>query len=246
MEETQKSMAGTVALVAAVIGVVVGYGIGAALTDKKAADKVAMLEKDKQSMMAEKAARGEGGEQAVPMTDTAAANLRVVLNSLQRQHVNLASAAVRSGFDGKADFEAVAKELDNNSVAIAKAVGSVYGADAETRFLEIWRSHIGFFVDYTVAAKKGDKAGMDKAVANLGGYVDGVADFLSKANPNLPREAVKALVGEHVTLLKGAVDAYGGKDYAKSYAEQAKADAQIGQIADALSGAIVKQYPDKF
>lgn len=181
-----------------------------------------------------------------PKTDTKAAELRVLLNALERQHVDLAAAATRAGFDGRDEFAAVAGALEKNSVDLSKAVGSVYGSDAEKKFLEIWKSHIGFFVDYTVAAKKGDKDGMDKAVQNLGGYMDGIADFLSKANPNLPREAVKTLVGEHVTLLKGAVDAYGAKNYEKSYNEQVKAYNQIGTIADTLAGAIVKQFPDKF
>lgn len=184
--------------------------------------------------------------QGEPRTDTAAADLRVLLNALEREHVSLASTATRRGFQGDPDFEAAAGELDKNSVAIAAAVGSVYGPEAEARFLEIWRSHIGFFVDYTVAAKGGNKAGMDKAVQNLGGYQNAIADFFSEANPNLPREAVFDLIGEHVTLLKAAVDAYGAGDYPTSYAKEHEANVQVGTIADALSGAIVKQFPDNF
>jgi hypothetical protein len=183
--------------------------------------------------------------QAAPVTD-AASDLRVLLNALEREHVNLAAAATRRGFEGDPDFTAAAGQLDANSKALAAAVGSVYGSEAEAKFYEIWASHIGFFVDYTVAAKEGDQAGMDEAVANLGGYQNAIADFLSSANPNLPREAVFDLVGEHIVLLKGAVDAHGAGDYAESYAKEHEANVQIGTIADALSGAIVKQHPDKF
>lgn len=181
-----------------------------------------------------------------PSTNTKAADLRVLLNGLEKQHVDLASTAVRNGFNGAPDFKASAAALDKNSVALSDAVGSIYGQQARDRFLEIWRSHIGFFVDYTTAAKKGNKAGMDQAVANLGGYVEAISDFFSKANPNLPREAVKQLVSEHVTLLKGAVDQYGAGNYAGSFEQQAAAYDQIGNIANAVSGAIVKQYPEKF
>lgn len=218
----------TVGIITAVVGLVLGYGIAKAMPNDS----------------------GSGGSKTAtsgqPDTATKAADLRVVLNALEREHVDLASTATRNGFDGSADFKASADALDANSVSLAKAVGSVYGAEAETKFLEIWRSHIGFFVDYTVAAKSGNKAGMDKAVADLGGYVDAISDFLSSANPNLPREAVKQLVGDHVGLLKGAVDTYGAKDFAGSYAKQHEASEQIGKIADALSGAIVKQSPEKF
>jgi len=213
-----KKGSAAMALVAAVVGLAVGYGV----------------------------ARGMKTDTPMPATDTKAADLRVLLNALEKEHVALASAAVRNGFDGRADFGASADSLDKNSVALSQAVGSVYGEAAAAKFLEIWRSHITFFVNYTVAAKKGDKAGMDKAVSDLGGYADAIADLLSGANENLPRETVKQLVLEHIDHLKGAVDAYGARDYAGSYAKQHDASEQIGVIADALAGAIVKQKPELF
>lgn len=225
-----------------IVALVIGLGLGMAASSLMRDDVM----EPEETAMESKAANEVVAKKEAPTTATKAADLRVVINSLQRQHVDLASAAVRNGFDGSADFKASADSLDANSIALSKAIGSVYGADAEKKFLEIWRSHIGFFVDYTVAAKKGDKGGMDKAVENLNGYVDAVATLISGANPNLPKEAVKTLVSEHVTLLKGAVDAYGAGDFAKSYSQQSLANAQIGKIADGLSGAIVKQFPDKF
>lgn len=185
-------------------------------------------------------------ETAVVTTDTKAADLRVLLNNLQTEHVALASAATRAGYDGDPMFQASANELNDNTNAISDAVGSVYGDEARAQFYDIWNSHIGFFVDYTTAAKAGDQAGMDKAVENLNGYVDAISTFLSEANPNLPKEAVAQVVTEHVMLLKGAVDAHAAGDYALSFEKQHEADAQIGKIADTLSGAIVKQKPEAF
>ena len=226
----KKSSTGLVGAGAAIVGLLVGLGGGMALNNNKTATP----------------STTNNTAMSAPTTDTKSADLRVLLNGLEKEHVSLASTATRNGFDGTASFPASAASLDENSVALSKAVGSVYGADAEKKFLEIWRSHITFFVDYTVAAKKGDKAGMDKAVTNLGGYIDAVSDFFSGANENLPREAVKQLVTDHVGLLKGAVDAYGAGDFAKSYSQQHAATEQIGKIADAISGAIVKQKPDSF
>lgn len=176
--------------------------------------------------------------------DTKAANLRVALNSLEAQHVDLASAATRAGFDGSPMFDASAKALDGNSVELSKAVGSVYGPEAEAQFLEIWRSHITFFVNYTVAAKAGDQAGMDKAVSDLNGYVAAISDLLGGAT-GLPKEAVASLISEHVALLKDTVDKHAANDYAGSYAaQQATRDQITTKIADTLSGAIVKQNKD--
>lgn len=223
-EDKNKSMMLVVALV---VGVLVGGGIGYASGNKK-----------DNSMMQNSASASS--------TTTKAAGLRVVLNNLEAQHVDLASAATRAGFDGSPMFEASAGALDQNSVALSKTIGSVYGAGAESKFLEIWRSHITFFVNYTVAAKKGDKAGMDKAVSDLNGYVSAISDLLGGAT-GLPKQAVASLITEHVGLLKTAVDKHGAGDYAGSYAAQQEARDQItSKIADTLAGAIVKQSPSKF
>ncbi len=183
----------------------------------------------------------------VPNTNTKAASLRTLLNSINREHANLASIALRKGFDGALDFEASVKALDNNSIEIGKSIGSVYGPAAETEFLEIWRSHITFFVNYTVASKTNDQAKKDQAVNDLAGYVNRVSDFLSKANPNLPREAVHQIVTEHVMLLRNTIDEHFAGNYEASYAKQHATDVQIGtQLADTVAGAIVKQFPERF
>ncbi len=229
MESSAKSTAMIVAIVALLIGGGAGFALGSGNEDK-GSNGGTKTNTSSQS----------------PVTDTKAANLRVALNSLEAQHVDLASAATRAGFDGSPMFPAAGQALDNNSVALSKAVGSVYGPEAEARFLEIWRSHITFFVNYTVAAKGGDKAGMDKAVSDLNGYVEAISDLLGGAT-GLPKAAVASLVTEHVGLLKNAVDKHGAGDYAASYAAQQEARDQItGKIADTLAGAIVKQSPDKF
>ena len=224
----------TMALAGLILGLVLGLAGGRLTGDKKDESETAKMSSNKTA------------NAMTVGTDTKSADLRVLLNALEREHVDLASAATRNGFSGNPDFKASADQLDINSQSLAAAVGSVYGADAQAKFLEIWRSHIGFFVNYTVAAKKGDKVGMDKAVKDLGGYEDAIADFFSGANPNLPRQAVHDLVAEHVGLLKSAVDSYGAGDYAGSYKHQNEANTQIGKIADAQSGAIVKQFPEKF
>lgn len=212
-----------------VIGVLVGGGLGYAKGNMKNDDG------------------GSNSTVTNSTTDTKAAGLRVLLNNLEAEHVDLASAATRAGFDGDPQFAASAEALGKNTDAISAAIGSVYGEEAGAKFKEIWASHIGFFVDYTVAAKAGDQAGMDKAVQNLNGYVEAISTFLSGANPNLPKDAVAQLVGEHVGLLKEAVDKHGAGDFAGSYDAQSRARTQITtKIADTLAGAIVKQNSDKF
>lgn len=190
---------------------------------------------------------GGGSVMASSGTNTKAADLRVLLNALNREHANLASETLRHVHDKDASTVAAASSLDDNSLALAQSIEDVYGAEAEAKFLEIWRSHITFFVAYSNASRENDANGMKKAEADLANYVDRIADFLSGANPNLPRAAVHQVVSSHVALLKSTVDAHADGDFEKSHDQQRATDQQIGkEVADTIAGAIVKQYPSKF
>src|ERR1044072_6564110 len=58
-----------------------------------------------------------------------AADLRTGLNILFAEHVSLAASATGAALGGRdAEFKAAAGALDANSIAISKAIGSVYGA----------------------------------------------------------------------------------------------------------------------
>ena len=115
---------------------------------------------------------------------TSAADLRVGLNSLLGEHVLIAAVATSHALGGRdAAFKGAVGGLDANSIDISKAIGSVYGPDAEKAFLPLWRKHIGFFVDYTTGVATKDKAKQDKAVVDLVSYSEDFAAFLSSANP---------------------------------------------------------------
>jgi hypothetical protein len=176
-----------------------------------------------------------------------AADLRVALNTLLGEHVYLASRATGAALAGRtAEFEAAAAVLDGNSMALSAAVGSVYGEDAGAAFLELWRSHIGFFVDYTNGVATNDEAAKTMAVENLTGYAEDFAAFLSSANPNLPAEAVQQLVIVHVNTLAPAVERQGAQDFPAAFARLREAYAHMPMIGDALAGAIAQQFPDRF
>jgi hypothetical protein len=176
-----------------------------------------------------------------------AAGLKSTLNTLFQEHVYLAAAATGAALGGReAEFKAAAGALDQNSVAISKAIGTVYGADAEQAFLPLWRRHIGFAVDYTVAVAGNDKAKQDKAVNDLMAYTKDFGAFLNSANPNLPTKVVADLVQHHVVTLKTVIDAQATKDQAKAYAALRTAAGHMQAIADPLADAIAMQFPDRF
>jgi hypothetical protein len=180
-------------------------------------------------------------------SDSPAASLRTALNLALREHVYLASAATGAALAGRdAEFKAAAGALDANSVAIAKAIGSVYGPDAEKAFLPLWRKHIGMVVDYTVGKATNDRAKQDRAVSDLIGYTQDFGAFLSGANPNLPKAVVADLVKHHVVTLKDVIDAQAAKDHARAFVAERTGAGHMQMIADPLAEAIVQQFPDRF
>lgn len=175
----------------------------------------------------------------------AAPQLLVTLDAGLKEHVYLAGLATENALGGRtAGFEAAAAALDENSVALSKAIGSVFGADAEKAFLPLWRSHIGFVVDYT--SNFGNKAKQDKAVADLLGYTETFGAFLSGAMPAITKTAAADLVKQHILTLKDVIDAQQAKDFAKADAMLREAAHHMGMISTALADAIVKQFPAKF
>ena len=190
---------------------------------------------------------GSPGEMMSTTSMTPACDLRVALGSLLGEHTILAAAATQQGLSGpEEEFMATTAQLDENTVALGAAINSVYGAEAETKFLELWRAHIGYFVDYTAATAKGDDAAKTKAAADLDGYRRDFDAFLTGANPNLPAGAVEEALKPHVDGLVGQVDAYFAKDYPKAYSLIDDGFQHATMLGATIAEAIVQQSPDKF
>jgi hypothetical protein len=137
--------------------------------------------------------------------------LRATLTALFSDHVYLAGAAIHQALaDGgkltAPKTAAAVAALDKNSVEVSKAIGGIY-PKAEQPFLDSWRSHIPFFVNYTLAKVGGDKAGVDKAVSDLGAYAVSFGQLIHSVVPELPAAAVQKELETHATSLIAAIDA---------------------------------------
>jgi hypothetical protein len=154
------------------------------------------------------------GADAPAMIDTVNSDgsaLRAQLTALLADHVYLAAAAIDQAVaDGgdltTADVQAAVAVLDENSVEVAALVGSAY-PDAEQPFLDSWRSHIPFFVNYTLGKATGDEAAAEQAVADLNGYAVSFGQLINSVVPELPAEAVQGELEMHAVSLLAAIDA---------------------------------------
>ncbi|MBB3668461.1 hypothetical protein, partial [Garicola koreensis] len=145
-----------------------------------------------------------------------AADVRGQLTALFQEHVYLAGIGVATAYQTGPDsqeFELASETLDANSVALADAVGELAGDDARESFLRNWREHIGYFVDYAVAASEGDQEAMDQAEADLREYTDGVGAFFDRTTDGeLPAESITESFNGHVDTLTAAIDSMAAGD----------------------------------
>jgi len=183
--------------------------------------------------------------------DSKPAALRAGLTSLLQEHVYLAGAAIATAVGAGGDLTAPAvksavETLDANSVALSEAVGSVYGDDAGKQFLELWRKHIGFFVDYTLGGATGDKDKQATAKKALDDYRKDFGAFVDSATKGkLSAEDTAAELQVHVNTLIEAIDAVLAKD-PSVFPKLRAAAGHMPMTADALAGAIVASSSDKF
>ena len=180
--------------------------------------------------------------------DDPASGLRSDLTYLLDGHVYAASIAIVTALGNGADspeYEAAGVALNDNTDALSDAIGGVYGKDAGDQFKDLWNSHIGFFVDYTLASAEGDKKGMEKAAADLDGYREDFGAFLESANPNLTKEAVAEALDPHVKSLLTTIDSAVAGD-AKVFDNLRTAASHDVELANILAGAIAAQFPEMF
>ncbi|AJD89509.1 hypothetical protein JMA_01920 [Jeotgalibacillus malaysiensis] len=180
-------------------------------------------------------------------TATPAAELRITLDTALTEHAFLAVEAMRKGVDGAEDFDQASAALMANSDDIAAAVSSVYGEENGAAFLEIWNSHIGYFVDYVTATAEGNQEGIDQALADLEEYkMEQAAFFATATEDRLPAAALEEGLQMHIDMLLAAFDAYAAGDFETAYMQEREAIMHMGGFAEQLSVAIADQFPDQF
>ena len=190
---------------------------------------------------AEEAPMEETETVAIDTVNSDGSALRAQLTALLADHVYLAAAAIDQAIaDGgdltTADVQAAVAVLDENSVEVAALVGAAY-PDAEQPFLDSWRSHIPFFVNYALGMATGDEAAAEQAVADLNGYAVSFGQLINSVVPELPAEAVQGELEMHAVSLLAAIDANlaGDPEYFSLLKEAA---GHMPMTATALAGGI--------
>ena len=186
-------------------------------------------------------------ESAAPATEAVAApQLQAAMRDLWHGHIVHArdyALAVHAG--NKADASKAADAVVANAKQISEAVAGFYGKAGGDRMLELLGGHWGAVKALTDARAGKDDAAATKAMNDLTANAGEIAKFLAGANPNLPEDTVRGLLLAHGAHHSSQIDLILKDDAAGEATEWTAMQAHMDMIADALAGAIAKQFPDK-
>jgi hypothetical protein len=169
------------------------------------------------------------------------------MRKLWEDHITWTRLAIVSFAASLPDFDQTAARLLRNQEDIGNAIKPYYGRRAGNQLTALLKEHIGGAVDLLMAAKAGEDAAF--ASAKRAWYANGreIARFLNGASPRfLPLAAVRRMMRGHLdqTLVEA------GHRLRGEYAADARAYEQVHRhillMADAISGAIIKQFPGRF
>jgi hypothetical protein len=169
------------------------------------------------------------------------------MRKLWEDHITWTRLTIVSFAASQPDLAPTLHRLLQNQQDIGDAVKPYYGDQAGDRLAELLRRHILGSVDILTAAKAGDTAKEQEAIAAWYANADQIAEFLHAANPHhWPLHETRAMMHEHLDLtLKEAADRLKG-DFAADIADYDRVHIQILGMADFLSDGIMDQFPARF
>ncbi|MBU8772555.1 glycosyltransferase [Cytobacillus oceanisediminis] len=147
---------------------------------------------------------------------------------------------------GAEDQKQVLARLLKNQEDIGNSIKPYYGDAAGNKLTELLKEHIVIAGDLVEAAKSGQGAKVNQLNKIWHRNADEIAAFLSGANPNLQNEDVKKLLYTHLELVTDDLTASLVKDWDARIVSIDDGLSHIIMMADAISDAVVKQFPNKF
>jgi hypothetical protein len=172
---------------------------------------------------------------------------QAALRDLWVGHIFWVREVVRELADKDAAAVKVAEgKVVANARQIADAIEPFYGKAAADQLFELLAGHYTAVKTHAQATFAGDAAKSKQAFNELVANAGKISDFLSKANPYLPRQALNSLLvahGGHHVQQNEQIAKHDAAGEARTWEEM---KSHIYEISDALVGALAKQFPEKF
>lgn len=172
--------------------------------------------------------------------------LYTTMSHLWAQHMEWTYATVVAFADESPALTPTLERLLQNQVDIGNAIKPFYGEDAGDQLTALLQEHINGSVPVLTAAKAGDSAALDTAVAAWYANADAIGEFLASANPHWKSTDMTSMMEMHITqTIAYASDALAG-DYAKAIVDYGIAEQHMNEMSDMLAAGLIQQFPKKF
>jgi hypothetical protein len=184
---------------------------------------------------------------SVPVPTAKAVAFHDRMRALWEAHGSWTHMVITSFVGNLPDLKAEEAVLLHNQVNIGNAVKPYYGRAAGNKLTKLLKVHILGAVNVLVAATSGDKTKLARAAAAWFANGRQIADFLHAADPRfLSRSAARRMMNIHLNqVIEQGVD-----ELKRDYAADARAFGpyirHILDMADMISGGIIRQFPGKF
>ena len=184
-------------------------------------------------------ARAGVAPKAAATLDTPVEKLRAAFAMLLGEHMQLIIDAQRATFAGAPEFKAAAAQVNANTEALTKGMGSIVGPKKAAEFQSAWAEHVEGLLDYSTALASHDDAERAVVREKMRGYGARLALYLSDIVRNeLPLEPITEALGEHDQHLVDQIDAYAAKRFDQAQEKEVEGYGQMLGVANTLVRAI--------
>ncbi len=172
--------------------------------------------------------------------------LKTAMRKLWSDHVFWTRLYIISATSNLPDIKETTNRLLKNQEDIGNAAAGFYGQDAGKKLTDLLKDHILIAADIVTQAKANNKEKMEESDKKWHKNAEDIAEFLSSANPNWPKQDLIDMLNSHLSLTTQEVVARLNKKWSGDIEAFDKIYNQILEMADALTSGIVKQFPEKF
>ena len=143
--------------------------------------------------------------------------------------------------------DAADKQVLANVREIANIFTPYYGEARCEKLFKLLAAHYASVKEYSEATIAGSKTRQDAALVRFATDADDIDEFFNGVNPSyLSEDTVRGLIAAHVAHHVLQINQYKKKEYANLEKTWAMMREHVYVIADTVTTALVKQFPDKF
>lgn len=168
--------------------------------------------------------------------------LRNRLRELWKQLANWTRMAIMSILTNGPDISQNQARLLRIAADMAAVLTPFYGGTESTKFADLLKQHIAYLLQLVNAVKANDTNLVASTEQQLFTNANAIANFLFLINPFVEVENLRNLLNGYLTLTEAAISARVSNDFEREIALYDQIEDQTTQIADAISGAIARQF----